>query len=242
MKSSAMTATERLKIKRAGAALGALLVTVLVLAQGASGEIVSERFGGGKSSAHSGAAKLQDTGGVACLVFDLSAIPTGTAVHRASLGSRDRAGQPREPIAISPIKSVEGGKVVPAGKPLELEGPYFRSFDATAAVKAWVADPASNLGFALLQTGGLDAKDFFLDVWYEGKPAKLPPQVEGLKAAHANGQTFLVWKELPEFRPPADKVLWVENFDYRKPALADGPGKNAWGGPRVGAVTLATLR
>ncbi|HET6427070.1 MAG TPA: hypothetical protein VFJ30_01580, partial [Phycisphaerae bacterium] len=152
------------------------------------------------------------------------------------------AGQPRQPIRIVAVGRIEADKVVPAGEPLKLEPPYFRSFDATAAVRAWLAAPAANRGLALLSAGGIDPRDLVLDVWYEGKPANLPPQVEGLHAAHANGQTFLVWKELPEFRPPADKVLWLERFDYRKPQLADGPGQNAWGGPRVGAVTLATLR
>ncbi|KKK91012.1 hypothetical protein LCGC14_2717240, partial [marine sediment metagenome] len=223
-----------------------LIVACLLWAPvvGLGGDVVSERFGGPKgSSARPGALKVERSGGVARCIFDLSAIPKGAAVYRASLSAVGAGrGQPREPIRIVAVKRIEGGKVVPAGKPLQLEPPYFRSFDATDAVKSWVADPAANLGLALLAGGGLNPKSFYLDVRYKGKPTNLPPQVEGLKAAHANGQTFLVWKELPEFRPPADKILWLETFAYRKPALADGPGKNAWGGPRVGAVTLTTLR
>jgi len=223
--------------------LTVVAVLVAAAASAAVGGPVSERFGGAKgSSAHPDAMKVERTGEVPRCVFDLSAIPKGAAVHRASLGVAGRVGQPREPIRIVAVKRIEGDKIVPAGEPLDLERPYYRSFDATATVKAWAAHPDSNLGLALLESGGLDPKDLYLDVCYDGKPVGLPPQVEGLKAVHADGQTFLIWKELPVFRPPADKVLWVERFDYRKPELADGPGRNAWGGPRVGAVTLATLR
>jgi len=223
-----------------------LMVTVLAAwgSAGVAGRVVGERFGGpARSSAHPNAARVDRVGGVPRCLFDLSAIPAGSAVYRASLAvAGGGVGQPRQPIRVVAIQAVEAGKVVPAGGALELEPPYFRSFDATAAVKGWVDEPKTNRGLAVLSAGGIDPRDLVLDVWYEGAPAGLPAQVEGLHAAHANGQTFLVWKELPEFRPPPDEVLWVEKFSWRKPQLADGPGRNAWGGPRVGAVTLATLR
>ena len=201
---------------------------------GWAGQIVGERFDG---------PEIVRTGQVTRCVFDLSSIPQGAAVHRAVLSETGAGGgQPRQPIRIVVVKRVKGDDVTPAGQALPLRPPQFRSFDATAAVKAWVTDPTANLGFALLESGGLDPARLCLDVWFEGRPERLPSQVAGLKAVHAHGQTFLVWKELPAFRPAAGKVLWVERFDYHKPVMADGPGKNAQGGPRVGAVALATLR
>ena len=71
---------------------------------------------------------------------------------------------------------------------------------------------------------------------------RAPPQVEGLGAIHRNGQTFLVWKELPVYRPPAGSILWIQRMSGRRTEVAGGPGEGVEGYPRAAAIELKTLR
>lgn len=79
-------------------------------------------------------------------------------------------------------------------------------WDVTAAVRGWVASPASNQGIALpAPAGGLfesssrensDATTRpYLEVTYEGPNPNRPAQVTGVSAAHRSGQTFVTWNE-----------------------------------------------
>jgi len=81
-----------------------------------------------------------------------------------------------------------------------------------------------------------------LEVRYEGKATKLPPQVTHLRAVHHDGQTFLVFRELPIFRPPADKVLYIEKWRGAETVTSPRPGKDEMGNPRRPAIRLQTLR
>jgi len=211
------------------------------LAVPARGELRSESWGGGGKLTHPRTLRVVTTGKMPRVIFDLSAIPLGAKVHRASLSVR--CGQPREPIEIYPIARLdEIGNPVSAGKPLELEPPYFRSFDVTAAVRTWVGEPKANLGLAAARFPG-DLAQARLWVFYEAdvEEPKPPPQVEGLGVIHRHGQTFLRWKELPVYRPPAEKVLWVEHVGRQMPT-AKGPGPGSAGHPRPAGITLQTLR
>ena len=87
------------------------------------------------------------------------------------------------------------------------------AWDATALVRAWQSDPASNHGIALvpLTSSALGVHtDFysdpslrpFLQITYETTGSvPVPPQVSGLRATHAAGLTTLTWNEQTD---PAD--------------------------------------
>ncbi len=233
----------------------ALMLALLAAAASAPAQLISESWGpsskrGAASPTpqirftHPGTLKVVSAGKVPRLIFDVSAVPKGARVHGASLHLS--GGQPREPVRIF----LTGGlgadaQPVAAGKPLKLGGPGLRSFDATEAVRLWVKDPAKNLGFAVVSFGGRLAGSW-LAIRYEApagaKPAKVPPQVEGLGAVHRDGQTFLVWKELPTYRPPAKEILWITRVSGRGTTTEAGPGKDVHGYPRPAAIKLQTLR
>ncbi len=207
-------------------------VLLLAMGSGAHGAVVSESWGGkGRALAHPGTLKMDTLGNVPRLLFDLSAIPRGAKVYHASLRFGARQGQPREPARIFPAET--------DAAPLALEKPYYRSFDATARVQRWVKDPSSNKG---LTVDGLDPRGAVLDVRYEGKPKDLPPQVEGLRVVRRKGQTVLVFKELPGFRPSPDEVFYVTKWNKAGTVLAAEPGKDEMGNPTQPAIKLKTLR
>jgi len=214
-----------------------LAVCVLPAATGWAG-LVSESWGGKGRYSHPNALKVV-SGKVPRLVFDLSALPKGAKVHHASLFVS--APQPREPIRIFAVEKLQADGTPAGGEPLKLEGPRYRSFDATAAVQRWSARPADNLGLALAAFAGAANKSH-LEVCYEGKSGKVPPQVEGLEVLHRAGQTFLLWKELPVYRPPAKKTVWIERVAGYRSEVANGPGKGVKGFARPASIRLKTLR
>ena len=234
----------------------ALMLALLTTAASSSAQLTSESWGGrtGRSSragptpqirfTHADTLKVVSTGKVPRLVFDLTAVPKGARVRHASL--QLSGGQPREPVRIFLTDRIGAdGEAVTAGKPLKLGGPRLRSFDATEAVRRWVKSPKTNHGFAVVSFGGA-LSGSRLEIRYEtpgGKKAgDVPPQVEGLRAVHRDGQTFLVWKELPVYRPPAKAILWITRMSGRGTATADKPGKCAAGYPRAAAIRLKALR
>ncbi|KPK84763.1 MAG: hypothetical protein AMJ81_04830 [Phycisphaerae bacterium SM23_33] len=209
-------------------------------ATGARAEPVSETWGGKGKYTHPGTLEVVSTGAVPRVVFDLSALPAKAKVHHASLFCP--GGQPRQPIQILAVDKVgPDGKCSYAGQPLELEAPLYRSFNATEAVRRWAAAPARNAGLAAVSFPG-SLTGCWLAIRYDGKAQDLPPQVEGLRAIHHDGQTFLVWKELPAFRPPAKEILWMTRMSGRATEVADAPGESVKGYPRAAAVRLKTLR
>ncbi|MCJ7543172.1 MAG: hypothetical protein MUP47_01185, partial [Phycisphaerae bacterium] len=139
--------------------------------------------------------------GIHALTFDLSPLKKDARIHHASLRihaplekirTDKRAymsiGQgvwyydplrlyaelpARRPVQmfIAQPGSAEGNAVYDKSKPLELEGPQFKSFDCTAAVRDWVSGKAPNLGFVVRQ---LDMWEWapgqtVLEVRYAGK-------------------------------------------------------------------------
>jgi len=92
---------------------------------------------------------------------------------------------------------------------------------------------------------GLDAERTYLDILYEGHTkGELPEQVTGVRAVHHDGQTSVIWNELPAFRPAPNSVFWVSKFSSRKEnnQIADEPGEGFMNQSRVPAIWLATLR
>ena len=153
-------------------------------------------------------------GGGGVLVFDLSGVPKGAKIVRADLrifrtanvdGNFDEA---MTDIEIVPLfKEVKPrSKVKTSGNPLPARGPWFDRLDATDAVRQWVAGKA-NGGFYVAACPFLNAEASCLDIAYEGKGGKLPPQVTGVKAEHRNGQTFITWKEVTD-PVGRDEIQW----------------------------------
>ncbi|MBM4042210.1 MAG: hypothetical protein FJ290_27245, partial [Planctomycetes bacterium] len=215
-------------------------VAVILAAAVARAEVVSESWGGKGKLTHPETLKVVSAAGQAPrLVFDLSAIPKDARVLHAALFCG--GGQPREPVRILPADA--------SAAPLKLEEPWWRSLDATEAIRRWVAEPSTSLGPGPAKNQGFVAESLSgspagcrLEVRYEGKPGKLPPQAEGLRAIHHDGQTFLRWKELPAYRPPAEATLWMTRMAGLKTETAREPGAGVKGFPRAAAITLKTLR
>ena len=220
-----------------------LICVPLVVAAMGQAAVVRERWGGpGVRCTHANTMKRIKRGRVTCLVFDLSALGRNTRIVHAALHNK-QIRQPPDPIRIYRVERTgAGGEPVHADKPLALEPPWYKSFDVTAAVRRWVKDPAANLGLALASVQTFDLDGAYLEVLYEGPPKPLPEQVTGLRVAYHDGQTFLTWKEIPMFRPPADKVLWVGRFEKSKSKVFDEPGEGFAGLPRVAAIRLGELR
>ena len=190
--------------------------------------------------------------GIHALTFDLSGIRKSAKIHHASL--RIRAPQERirtdkraymnigsghwyhDPLRlyaeIRPWKPIEIYAAAPSSTKavydktsrLKLEPPQFRSFDATAAVRAWVSGKAPNRGFVVRQ---LDLWDWapsqtVLEVRYAGKPTQVPPQAKDICVIHRKGQTFITWTEIDKIITK-DKILWKEFEDtFKKVAPRQG--------------------
>ncbi|MFP4055988.1 MAG: hypothetical protein ACLF0G_03875 [Candidatus Brocadiia bacterium] len=216
-----------------------LLACFFSLAAPCGAELASERWGAeGTPCTHAGTLEAVQEGEVTRLVFDLSPIPRDARVLRASLACFTREGaQPRRAPLVYAGQREEAG-----GQPLELEPPWYRSFDASQAVARWVRDPARNPGFVVTRFDGLLAERSTLEVVYEGRPRDVPDQAHGLRAVHHDGQTFVVWREHSAFRPQREDFIWVRKFVERGDELADGPGEGAHGLPSHPAITLRTLR
>ena len=220
-----------------------LLCVALLTAATGQAAVVRERWGPpGVRCTHADTMKRVKRGRESCLLFDLSARGSSTRVVHAALHSKTIR-QPADPIRIYVIESFgAAGEPVRAGKPLALEPPWYKSFDVTAAVRRWVRDPARNLGLALASVQTFDLDGAYLEILYEGKPKKLPEQITGLKGVYHDGQTFLTWKEIPMFRPPAKKVIWVGKFSGNKSEVFDEPGEGFGHLGRVAAIRLGELR
>lgn len=179
--------------------------------------------------------------GIHALTFDLSPIKRGTKIHHASLRIQAPLTRIRtdrrvymdigqgvwyfDPLRIyaemaqwKPVefyvaeKGTKGDKAVwDKTRPLALEGPNFRSLDATAAVRDWVNGAKPNLGFVVRQ---LDMWDWVpsatvLEVRYEGTAKDPPGQVKDLKVIHRKGQTYITWTEL-------DRIINQETIRWKE--------------------------
>jgi len=217
---------------------------VWLAAAGASSAGPVQQRWGGDGCTHPGTLRVVKGAAGVRLAFDLSAIPTGARIHRARLGCFTQDGaQPTDPPRVLAVDTLgDGGKPICRGEPLKLVGPWYRSFDATAAVRRWVGDAKTNLGFAVERFEGLLAPRTYLDVLYDGRPAGAAEQVAGVRAVHHDGQTFIAWREVAAFRPSDDDVVWVRQFVERGDVLADAPGQGAAGMPNHPAITLRALR
>ena len=222
------------------------VLVLMAATSAAQAELVSQRWAGKNAPAtHTDTLKVVQSGKDLRLVFDLSALPKGAKIRHASLycfTQNDR--QPEQPAVIQIVERLDD-RAVPGGSSFKLEGPWYRSFDATAAVDRWAARPSENLGFAVVRFDKLLPAKTCLEVLYEG-PApsvnKLPPQATGLRTVHHDGQTFLIWKEHPAFVPKGEDILWVDRWSERSDKMAGAPGTGAYNRPRLPAITCRAFR
>ncbi len=183
----------------------------------------------------------RDVEGIHAVRVDLSPIPRGAAIHHASLRmqaplQRIRTDKraymslgsghwyhdplrlyaempPWKPVEVYVAKPGSGPNkpVYDKARPMKLEGPQFKSFDVTAAVRDWTGGKARNLGFIVRQ---LDLWDWapsatVLEVRYEGKLTDPPAQATGVTARHHKGQTFITFTEIEKIIDKSD-IRWKD--------------------------------
>ncbi|HUU90838.1 MAG TPA: hypothetical protein VM238_06470 [Phycisphaerae bacterium] len=122
------------------------------------------------------------------LRFDLSALPHGTLALRAVLRVPEKGHKTGVGVRITPVGLVDA-------EPLEIRPPDYVTFDATAAARAWAADPSSNKGLRIAESGGVGFHGAVLEASYAGRVAEPIRPVTGLQVIHQSGQTFVTWKE-----------------------------------------------
>lgn len=156
-------------------------------------------------------ASVVETNGGAVLRFGLSAVPKGAKVHRAILFvERDPvdATSPEAlvPSAVCALKAPHrpGGTPAPSGPPLQAAPPDWDGFDATDPVARSAGGTCDLLVKSLPGWKKAGAR---LEVAWEGKPQRVPPQVTGLRAVHRAGQTFITWTE-PRPLITTEKATW----------------------------------
>jgi len=152
--------------------------------------------------------------GEAVLAFDLSTLPKGTRVVRARLRCERREpdpadSQPPGAIEIYPLATTykKGTSPRAIGKPLALVAPWYRSFDVTELVGAWVAGESSRGGLYVKTFPGWRIERTCLDVMFEGEASDVPPQAGGLEVLHRAGQTFITFKEIDD-PVGRDEISW----------------------------------
>ncbi len=91
-------------------------------------------------------------------------------------------------------------------KPLPLRAPWYTSFDATDAVRAWAAKGAGPMRLYFKSVPGWKSQTTTLEIAYTGKATDPSPAVKGLRAVHHNGQTFLTWAEHEDIMAGSDPV------------------------------------
>jgi len=162
-------------------------VPIVASAAWAQDGFLTTSFGNGERCEHPGTLKAENN----VLRFDLTALPAGTRIMRAVLRVSEKGHQTGAAVRLI---QVEGA----AAKALALRAPFFDCFDATDAVRTWVAKPESNNGLKIERGGGLQFGEAVLEVSYAGRLGKPLAPVTELKALHQSGQTFLTWKEIAD--------------------------------------------
>jgi len=178
-----------------------LLLALALPAVPAAGDFVVEVWGNAAGCHHKGA--LTVAGKV--VAFDLSALPGKAKIHRAVLRATVRRNNYRQPVVVCALPP---GAAEPAAdaKPLPLRAPWYKSFDATGAVRAWAAKAKGPLRLYFKSVPGWKSQSTTLEIAYAGKAAAPSPAVKGLRAVHHNGQTFLTWTEHEDIMAGDDPV------------------------------------
>jgi len=180
------------------------------------GEAVSETFGPARQSncTHPGRLTIAPGTGGTVVAADLSAIPPDAKVCHALLialrldrGLEDRQDDWLLPVLVYALPD--------DSKPLELDAPWYRSFDVTEAVRKAAAGKTREAKFLVKQFYRWSPEATELRVTHEGTAKDLPPQTAQVRAVHANGNTFVTWKEIEKLTDK-DELTIGELFAIRK--------------------------
>ncbi len=190
-----------------GKQLMVVLAVTCLLSAAAVADVTTVRVGSQSRSV----GRLRITGGEGnptwTIEADLSALPKDAKIYRARLhASRSEPMSGRDDWALSDIvirpvmlRQTES----PAA--LKLVAPWYDCFDATEAVGQMLKGNCRGLSVEVFPK--LEPRNVYLDVEYEGKPARPPKQAGGLRVFHRAGQTFITWKEIDP-RITQGQVTW----------------------------------
>jgi len=204
----------------------AAITLTLVVTAACQAAMVTERWGVKGHVQHAGALRYESMpGGRVLMRFDLSALPEKAKVYRARL-LVTRPGLYGTAFEIVPVEPEGGDKTdrfKEAGPQLKPAPPYYRWFDATAAVRGW-SDSGRRAGLLLLRKApGFERDATHLEIAYEGDPKSLPKQVTGLKAFCRGGQVFLTFREIEVYVGGAEDVTWGDLAKRFRGIHATGP-------------------
>jgi hypothetical protein len=196
--------------KRSGQAARAALAAVGLLfglTAGTSRADVTATFGGTGEFTHPGTLKIEGR----TVKVDLSVVGKAR-VHRAVFVPK------RELLGGHDARALKKVAVTSAGQAVPLLGPRYRSFNATAAVRAALA-AGTKAAFRIDSLPGWDGRTARLEVRFDGKAKAKLPVVTDLAARHRGGQTILTFREAD---PPitAEKATLGEVRAARKKLAA----------------------
>ena len=206
-------------MKRTGPAFAfpAAVACLLAGCAPAAADVKIETWGTGQQGSHPKTVTIADAPDKAAVVrIDLSALPKAARIRRARLLVR------RDPIDGSDVEALVACEIRPLRAPyqagaepslgekaLAIPPPWYDHFDATDVVRQWVSGGRPNCGLYVKALPRWRRDATGLEITYEGKAAKPPPQAAGLKVLHRAGQSFITWKEIEDLfgdRP----VTWGE--------------------------------
>ena len=107
------------------------------------------------------------------------------------------------------LLSGQGYRVTAGDVALRLVEPYCLWFDATEAVRKWVAAGAES-GELVVRGEDVKPEDVYLEIAFEGTLQDKPDQVTALRGFHRSGQTFLTWREIEDIADGNESVPWGE--------------------------------
>ena len=181
------------------------LVVLAAVPASVSAAVATTSYSAGEEGPHPKALRIAAVDGGHLISVGLAGLPKGTRVYRSRL--RAWRGKVKDAKVLLEDVAVFAGDRA-AGRPLELLGPWYDAFDATAAVTAAVG-AGQELKLFVRSFPAWQKERTRLEVAYEGAPGAAPPPVSGLRVLHRSGQTFITWKEVgPLIR--GEKATWGE--------------------------------
>ena len=204
----------------------------LTLTAAASADMCVSRWTAGAKGPHPNTVKVESAADGDVITIDLSALPAGAEVHRARLyvGGPDpelrapaRLPKNAEPFFagadVYMLKAAYSAGKAPqlAEQPVPAAGPHFECLDVTEVVRQWASGKAMNFGLYARNIPAWDQDATGLEIAWDAKGEKLPPQVTGVSVIHRAGQSFITWKDA-EDKSAGEPVTWGHIRDYLRDA------------------------
>ncbi|KKL94211.1 hypothetical protein LCGC14_1866960, partial [marine sediment metagenome] len=190
----------------------AIIPALLLIWVQASAAMVADRWGVAGHVQHPGTLIYEVRPEGTLMRFDLSALPARAKVHAARLAfvRSGLYGSGFDIVPAEPDARADAGGLKISGRPLRLLGPHWQRFDATKAVRGWVA-AGRRTGRLLIRKGPKFAdKATWLEIAYEGRPKSPPRQVTGTSAFYRSGQVFITFREIEQVASGKVEITWGE--------------------------------